>query len=133
MPASARAPEARGRGPPASVASAQQPETEATELRLREPAGADRVILDDPASSRLVFSLDHPDARVDRPKGRTGKDQLPLPEQATKPLAMRLERGSLLVGQGRGEVLPRRMQKVDPRSHKRSLPHTRFPLGAVVL
>ena len=87
------------------------------QLTAREATTGHRVLGDDAPRGLLVGCLEDPNAGVDWAESRTGQDQYTVGQQAPEPLGVRYERRPLLVGHGRREVVPRRMQEVDPLGH----------------
>jgi hypothetical protein len=75
------------------------------------------VLGDDGSRSLLIRHLEDADAGVDRPKGRAGQDQHLIVQQTPEPLGVGGERRPFLVGHDGREVVPRRMQELDPLGH----------------
>src|SRR5512132_1373796 len=111
-----------GRRPaPRSAPAAQEPQLVGAQLGPGEPAAGHRVVGDDGLRRLLVGGLEDPDPGVDLPEGGAGQDQHPVGQQPPQPGGVGGEGGPLLVGHGRREVVPRRVQEVDPLGHGPSM------------
>jgi hypothetical protein len=116
----------RERQPPA----AEQRHPERPQLAPGVPAADGRVVRHDMTGGVLVRRLEHGYPGIDPAEGGAGQDQLPVREHPPQPLEMPSPNGFFVAGHGRREVVPRRMDEIDPLLHAPSLPGAAPPVNA---